>query len=595
MVDIAKLGVEIDPAGATRGAAVVNRSLDKMSKRAKTTGTKMAGAFKGLKAQLFSMKGLMVGIFTGFAIREVVGKFTKFAGAVQDLAAITGATGQDLKFLSDAAREMGATTTLSAIESAEAIKLIASAKPDLLEFKEALVEVTKEAVALSEASGVMLPEAAKVLGLALNQFGASADEAGRFVNVLAAGAKFGSSEVAETGQAIEKAGVVARLAGISFEELNAMIQILAANGIKGAIAGTQLRGTILSMAEEGAKGSIKINGLAGAFKNFENIVDDSQAAVKIFGRENITAASILAKTTGALTTLTSKMSDTNTAYEQQRIRVNYLGGDVKALKSTWDELMITIGESKDDEMRSGVQGFRAVLLEVIAVVGSIDLLSAALGQSLPIAATKAMTYMAKVAANFAMVGKITGFGGLDVLKKHGGIAGAFAFGQSEIEEEGKRREAAIRKQFADQLKVRQNLAETRRKVGILDDEKAARERDRFANLGKLPGAGGDAPDSQHGEEPPDREDRRDQDPDPERGQPAEDQSVLGADPEALEFVPALVPGPIAGEHPDDRRNHVAGPEEIHTALAQARATRPRVPGPDQGARTHASGRGGRDP
>ena len=42
--------------------------------------------------------------------------------------------------------------------------------------------------------------------LSLNQFGAGASEADRYINVLAAGAKFGSSEIADIAAAIKMAG-----------------------------------------------------------------------------------------------------------------------------------------------------------------------------------------------------------------------------------------------------------------------------------------------------------------------------------------------------------------------------------------------------
>ena len=97
--------------------------------------------------------------------------FATFEQSVADLSAITGATGEDLKFYADAAREMGAVTTLSASEVADAFRLVASAKPDLLSNAEALKEVTAQAITLAEAAGISVPEAANTMASALNQFG----------------------------------------------------------------------------------------------------------------------------------------------------------------------------------------------------------------------------------------------------------------------------------------------------------------------------------------------------------------------------------------------------------------------------------------
>jgi len=448
--DIAKLGVEVDPTGATRGTAVVKRALSSMGARAKKETANVGASFKRLKKQLFSVKSAVAGVFTGFAIRGVVSKTRAFGQAIADLKAITGATGEDLQFLSDAALEMGSTTTLAATEAAEAIKLIASAKPDLLESVEALAAVTEEVITLSEASGVLLPDAAKTLGLALNQFGADASEAGRFVNVLAAGAKFGSSEVAETGQAIEKAGVVAKLAGISFEELNAMIQILAANGIKGAIAGTQLRGVLLSLGEEGAAVNPKFVGINKALSSFSSIVDDSQAAVRIFGRENITAASILAKTTGTLDTLTKKMTGTSIAYEQQHTRTETLDGDIKELGSRYEKLLIILGDSNQKTIRATVQGMSDLVTEVTELAEQADIISAAFGTTIPISVVRTISALDKLRAS----GKIKLFG---------------------IGESGEDTRAELERQLAlierDRIRAEKIITDRRKKDLFGDDDK----------------------------------------------------------------------------------------------------------------------------
>lgn len=88
---------------------------------------------------------------------------------------------------------MGRTTEYSASQAAEALKLMASAKPELLNTADGLTTATHSALILAQAAGTTLPDATKTLALSLNQFGASANQADRYINVLAAGAKYGSS------------------------------------------------------------------------------------------------------------------------------------------------------------------------------------------------------------------------------------------------------------------------------------------------------------------------------------------------------------------------------------------------------------------
>lgn len=326
--------------GVGRSADIAESSLFKMSKVAAALGVALAGA----------------GVATFFT--QATSAALKFNESISNLSAITGAVGDDLKFLRNTALEFGATTTLSATEAAEALKLVASAKPDLLSNAAALKEVTRQAVLLAEASGgtLSLADAAAAVGKALNQFGEEADQAGRFVNVLAAGAKFGSSEVLATSQALKEAGVAAASANVSFEETNAAIQVLAKNGIDGSQAGTALRNIFLKLDNDtNTKLRPSVVGLSQALANVNKLNEDGAAQVKRFGLENIVAAKSLLGSVDAIGDLTGKLTGTNTALEQASINVDNLSGDVKALGSAYESLQIRVGSLADGELRQLTQ------------------------------------------------------------------------------------------------------------------------------------------------------------------------------------------------------------------------------------------------
>jgi hypothetical protein len=99
--------------------------------------------------------------------KRLLKTLSAFTKSISELSAITGATGKDLKFYEEQAALIGKTTTLSASQAADAFKLIASAKPDLLANKEALAAVTKEAVKLAEAAGIGLADAASTVAFLL--------------------------------------------------------------------------------------------------------------------------------------------------------------------------------------------------------------------------------------------------------------------------------------------------------------------------------------------------------------------------------------------------------------------------------------------
>ncbi|MGS3700997.1 phage tail tape measure protein [Citrobacter freundii] len=327
-----------------------NRSAQEDAKKTEEAYSRMGKTIAGVAGRLAGFAG------AGLSLGAIITTTREYGQALSDLSAITGATGAQLKTLDEAAQEMGRSTEYSASQAVEALKLMASAKPELLQTADGLTEATKSALTLAQAAGSTLPDATRTLALSLNQFGAGAQEADRYINVLAAGAKFGASEIADTAAAIKNGGVAAAQAGVGFETLNAAIQVLAEREIKGGEAGTALRNVILAL-EKGTDKTLKpsIVGLSGALENLSKKNLSTAQAVKLFGVENINAASVLVDNRSKLDALTQALTGTQTAHEQAAIRVNNLNGDIMGLTSAFEGMIIKIGQSSTGPLRSGIQ------------------------------------------------------------------------------------------------------------------------------------------------------------------------------------------------------------------------------------------------
>ncbi|HZK19083.1 MAG TPA: phage tail tape measure protein, partial [Treponemataceae bacterium] len=179
--DVKTGGVNVDSSLKKTGT-----SMNALSATAKKAGAVIAGAF----AFTAVLRGLRSFIFAN----------ADFEQSLAGLSAITGAVGNDLEYYKKQAIEMGAITTLSASQVSEAFMLVGSAQPELLKAKESLAQVTKEAITLAEAAGLQLPDAARALTGAMNQFKISADSASEVINVLAAGSKEGSADINSLNQ-----------------------------------------------------------------------------------------------------------------------------------------------------------------------------------------------------------------------------------------------------------------------------------------------------------------------------------------------------------------------------------------------------------
>ncbi len=296
----------------------------------------------GLSSSLKKLGAVAGAAVLGKVLLDTANVIRNFEKSISDLSAITGATGADLDRLADASKRIGQTTTLSASQAAEAFKLMASAKPDLLANLDALEATTLAAVTLAEAAGIELPAATAALGESLNQFGASAEEAGRFINVLAAGAKFGASEIEDTAAALKNAGTVASLAGLSFEETNAALQGLAAGGIKGSKAGEKLKSVLIRLqVQADDRFNPAIHGLSTVLDNLAEANLSVTEKVKIFGIEAVSTADLLVQQRETIATVTEKITGSNEAYEQAEKRTDNLDGSIKQLSSAFEAVQLS--------------------------------------------------------------------------------------------------------------------------------------------------------------------------------------------------------------------------------------------------------------
>jgi TP901 family phage tail tape measure protein len=358
---------EIETSQLVSGTKQADKSLDSLQKSFSDTDKSAQQLGGGLNKLATSIAGVLSAAAVVNEFKKAIAVTLEFNATISNLSALTGAVGKDLAVFRQAAIDIGGSTSLSASQAAEAMKLIGSASPELLKSAESLKSVTQQAVKLAEAAGSTLPEAAAALTGALNQFQLGADQAGRVINVLAAGAKEGASEINDTVEAMRNAGVVAAQAGVNFEQFNGAVQALAQGQIKGAEAGTGLR-NILTILNTQAKSELKpsIVGLSTALANLEKAGLDDTQMVKLFGRENITTAKVLLQFRGTMDTVTKSITGTSEAYKQAAINQDNLKGDVAQLSSAFETLQIAIGDLSDSTLRD----LTKQLTEVIGSFGA---------------------------------------------------------------------------------------------------------------------------------------------------------------------------------------------------------------------------------
>jgi TP901 family phage tail tape measure protein len=290
--------------------------------------------------------GAVAGI--GFALNDGIGIMRETNKALKDLQAITGVSAQDLDFFRDTANQFAKEFGAAPAAILEAFKLAGSARPELLESKESMAEFTREAMLLAKASGIELPEAISQLTTIMNANGASTEETARYINVLAAGSKFGAKEVDFLAKAMEKIGPVAATAGLSIEQQTAALELLGEKGFNSAeTAGTAYRNILLILQQDErnlTNGKLDMN---KAFENYSGVVGNSAELMKIFGKENVSAAQALLLNKERVDQLTDAVTGTNTAQEQAATQMSTLDESLNRLSSRWSTLWSSMGEGEN--------------------------------------------------------------------------------------------------------------------------------------------------------------------------------------------------------------------------------------------------------
>lgn len=176
-----------------------------------------------------------------------------FDAGMSKVAAISGATGDDLDALRDKAREMGAKTKFSASEAASAMEYMAMAgwkTEDMLGGIEGIMN-------LAAASGEDLATTSDIVTDALTAFGLTAQDSAHFADILAAASSNANTNVAMMGETFKYCAPIAGALGFSAEDVAEAIGLMANAGIKSTQAGTALRAIMNNLS-----GEVKITGKA---------------------------------------------------------------------------------------------------------------------------------------------------------------------------------------------------------------------------------------------------------------------------------------------------------------------------------------------
>lgn len=349
------------------------RGINKENQVGATGMGKVSGDFRQMVAGAIAGIAALSGITR--KLEEYRQKRMQLEDAQASLKSITGLSDEDIEWLTKQASKLstsltedGVRITATSKEILEGYTVIGSKRPELLKNKEAMAEVTKQALTLAAAGKVNVVEAFEAVTASMNQFNLEADQSSRVINVLGAGSLEGSAEISDLAGSMKNVGTVASTSNLSLEETVALLEVLASKQLLGEEAGTKLRGAILKMKEANVGYVSGVFNMRDALDEINQKLDEKKTASqkdalmqKVFGTENLTAGMILLENVETYDRLTKAITGTTVAQEQAKINTGTSSAKWAQLKNKVDEAGMSLVKGLNPALLATAQSGLAVL------------------------------------------------------------------------------------------------------------------------------------------------------------------------------------------------------------------------------------------
>lgn len=361
-------------------------------------------AISQTKAQLRGLVGTVAAV--GAAIYAgPVKKAAEFQEQMSTVKAITGSVGKEelpmliqkanemglafkegkdstetaMNILAEKASAMGASTKFTSTEAAEALEYMAMAgwkAEDMLDGIEGVMN-------LAAATGEELGSTSDIVTDALTAFGLKAKDTNAFVDDLAQAARSSNTDVSEMGNAFGQVATAAGALKYSTKDVAVVLGAMANNSIKGEKAGTQLAkiftrmsGTNSSATKAMKELNLEMFNSDGSARKLSNVMNDlrdrfsnltqkekENYAYQIAGQSGMNGLlAVVNSSADDWKKLTREIEgSTGAAAEMAAIKLDNLNGDITLMKSAWDALNISLGETLMPTLRGVVQRITEVI------------------------------------------------------------------------------------------------------------------------------------------------------------------------------------------------------------------------------------------
>lgn len=341
----------------------------------------------GKSVQQFGRQLLTVGTLAAVPFALSAQTFANFESQMARVKALTGASEDQFSRLETEAKRLGAQTVFSASQAAEAMSYFALAGFNV----DQILAAIGPTLDLAAAGQIEIAEAADIAAKIMAGMGIAADDLGYAVDVMAKAMTTANTDLTMLGEAFKFVGPMAKSAGISLEEITAAIQLLSNAGVQGEMAGTTLRGMLLSLTAPSAEAAkelqrlgVRVTDESGNVRSLADILADLEKSLagvgsgeklRVLGtifpaRQAAGAAELVSQGAEKLREATAALGDASgTASRIAGTQLNTLKGDVIILLSALEGVAIAVGEAFGTELRAAVRGVTSFLAALGTWIG----------------------------------------------------------------------------------------------------------------------------------------------------------------------------------------------------------------------------------
>ena len=306
-------------------------------------------------------------------IRGAVSIGKDYTSTMSMVKANSQASAEAMEKLDAVAKEMGASTTFSATEAAEALNYMALAGWDAEQSAEGLGGILD----LAAAAQMDLGKASDMVTDYLGAFGLAAKDSGHFADILAYAQSNANTTAEGLGEAFENVAATMGTSGQSIETTTALLMAMANQGTKGSRAGTALNAVMRDLTKKMKDGSVMIGDTAvavsdeeGNFRDLITILYDAKKAVQGMGTAEAQSALMTTFTSDSIKAVNEVFTEGVVAVGQYRnalkssdgtakkisdTMTDNLSGDLKMLDSAVQDVQLGLFELIEGPLRTIVQ------------------------------------------------------------------------------------------------------------------------------------------------------------------------------------------------------------------------------------------------